>query len=71
MANNIQSNIISKFHKALSKLKWSFHSVNIEVGRHNNIYCEQRLCVLCDKNEIEAEFYFVISCPVYRSLRIA
>ncbi|MEW8544973.1 MAG: reverse transcriptase family protein [Candidatus Thiodiazotropha sp.] len=70
VANYIQYDIPIKFRIALSKLKCSVHSLNVEVGRHSNIPYEQRLCVLCNMQEIEDEFHFVMSCPVYHSLRI-
>ena len=40
--------------------------LKVEVGRHNNIDYNQRLCILCDKREVEDEFHFVMKCPVYQ-----
>ena len=69
VANYINYDIPLKFRISLSKLKCSVHNLNVEVGRHNGIAYEQRLCILCDKMEIEDEFHFVMSCPVYQQLR--
>ena len=68
-ANYIFYNIPIKFRIALSKLKCSVHCLNVEVGRHNKIDYQTRLCNLCDKQEIEDEYYFVIRCPIYKNLR--
>ena len=69
VANYIFYNIPIKFRIALSKLKCSVHCLNVEVGRHNNIEYLERICYLCDKQELEDEFHFVIRCPVYKNLR--
>ena len=67
--NYIFYNIPLKFRIALSKLKCSAHCLNVEVGRHNNIDYQERLCNLCDTQEVEDEYHFVIKCPVYKYLR--
>ena len=36
----------------------------IELGRHNNIPRNERKCTLCNLNDIEDEFHFVLKCPV-------
>ena len=43
--------------------------LNVETGRHSSIPYEQRLCILCNKHEIEDELHFVMSCPVYNQIR--
>ena len=40
---------ILKHRIALSQLKCSSHHLNIEIGRHNYIERERRLCTLCIK----------------------
>ena len=57
------------FRIALTKLRCSVHKLHIETGRHRNINYEERLCILCDTNNIEDEFHFVIVCPLYEELR--
>ena len=68
VANYIFYNIPIKFRIALSKLKCSVHCLNVEVRRHNNIEYLERICYLCDKQELEDEFHFVIRCHVYKNL---
>jgi hypothetical protein len=63
---------VPKFKRALSRLRCSAHNLEIEVGRHNSIDPELRLCKYCEKHGeflIEDEFHFVMSCPQYDNLR--
>ena len=64
VANYINYDIPLKFRISLSKLKCSVHNLNVKTGRHSGIPYEQRLCILCNKHEIEDELHFVTSCPV-------
>src|SRR3954471_16937985 len=41
----------------------------IEKGRYQKIPLEQRLCVFCDKKEIEDETHFMLRCPCYDEMR--
>ena len=43
--------------------------LNIEYGRHLNIVRNERKCILCNKNEIEDEFHFVLICPLFEVIR--
>ena len=54
----------------IAKLILSSHQLNIETGRHRNIARTDRKCELCETNDIEDEYHFVMICPVYRLLRI-
>ena len=65
VANYINYDIPLKFRIFLSKLRFSVHNLNVETGRHRGVIYEQRLCMLYDKLEIEDEFHFVLSCPLY------
>ena len=69
VANYINYDIPLKFRISLSKLKCSEHNLNVETGRHSGIPYEQRLCILCNKHEIEDELHFIMSCPVYNQIR--
>ena len=69
VANYINYDIPLKFRISLSKLKCSVHKFNVETGRHSGIPYEQRLCILCNKHEIEDELHIVMSCPVYNQIR--
>ena len=57
-----------KFRIALTKFRCSVHKLHIETGRHRNINYEERLCILCNTNNIEDEFHFVIVCPLNEEL---
>lgn len=59
-----------KHRNALSRLRLSSHGLQIETGRHSGIARENRKCILCDKNDIEDEFHFVLICPCYHELRL-
>ena len=52
-------------------LRLSSHKLNIEIGRHNNIDRQDRKCIICNLNDIEDEFHFVLVCPDYINLRNA
>ena len=41
-----------KYRNALCKLRCSTHSLHVEIGRHNNIPREDRLCKWCEKNNL-------------------
>ena len=63
---------ILKHRIALSQLICSSHHLNIEIGRHNNIERERRLCTHCIKQEefvIEDEYHFIFDCYTYNYIR--
>ena len=43
----------------------------IEKGRHFNPKIQpcDRLCTLCNLNEVEDEFHFIMACPYYNNIR--
>ena len=55
--------------KALAKLRMSPHELLIETVRHTGIPRENRKCTLCNKNDIEDEYHFVLICPLYNNTR--
>ncbi len=55
-------------HKiALTKFRISSHNLHIERGRYERPKLEphQRLCVYCEMQTDENEFYFLLECPLY------
>lgn len=58
-----------KYRNALSKLRASSHTLEIERGRHTNPITpiEQRLCFHC--NVVETELHFLTECELYRTER--
>ena len=62
----------SKHRIAMTKLRLSGHSLEIETGRYNNTERENRLCSYCQtmgNKTIEDEMHFLVSCPMYKELR--
>jgi hypothetical protein len=55
----------------LTKLRISAHKLRIESARYGRDRLErhERTCQLCDLNEIEDEFHFVLKCRVFKELR--
>ena len=48
------------------------HNLEVEMGRHNNISFEDRLCKLCGRSNIfavEDEFHVVFHCEAYNDTR--
>ena len=70
-ANYVCLNIPIKFQIALSKLRCSVHKLKVETSRHEGIAYEHRLCILCENNQVEDEFHFLMICPVYENLRMS
>ena len=55
--------------KIFTKLRTSTHRLNIEVGRHNGVSRQNRLCHLCNNSDIEDESHFMIVCQHYSDIR--
>ena len=53
----------------ISKLRLSSHQLLIETGRHKNVERKNRKRTLCNLNEIEDEFHFILVCPFYKEIR--
>ena len=64
---------VHKHRKAMTKLRMSSHSLEIERGRYNDDTDEEdRVCKFCQilgQRKVENEAHFVISCPQYNELR--
>ena len=57
------------YRNYISRFRLSSHTLKIEQGRYTNDRKENRKCTLCDLNDIEDEFHFVLKCPFYSLLR--
>ena len=61
---------IKKYQRSLSaQFRAGILSLHVETGRFRNLPLEQRLCVFCDKSEVEHEYNFLCQCAVYRDHR--
>ena len=60
-----------KFRESLAQLRLSSHPLRIETGRHGQqrIDRNERKCQICNSNDLEDEYHFVLICLVYTELR--
>lgn len=61
--NYVNNAINTKNRIAMTKLRLSNHKLMIEVGRHNKIDINSRLCPTC-LTGIETEIHFLFDCPI-------
>lgn len=66
---DVFSNI--KLRQFVTKIRLSSHNLHIETGRYgrNRLPRHERMCQICDENEIENEFHFMLKCSKYSQLR--
>ncbi len=43
--------------------------LEIETGRWQNKPVEERICKVCESDEVENEFHFIFSCTLYNNIR--
>ena len=65
----VTSNINRYQRSLLAKLRMGILPLQIETGRYFRKPLEDRLCLLCDQNNIEDEYHFLCQCPAFRSER--
>ena len=61
-----------KHRRALTKLRISSHSLEVERGRYDKTEAKDRICKYCQvfgQNRVEDETHFVVNCPQYKELR--
>ena len=67
---NYLLNIVNnKYRQAVSKLRLSNHDLMIEKGRHKGVGKNERFCPFCANTSIEDEIHFVVTCPIFSTLR--
>ena len=54
---------------AMCKLKCVNHYMPIAAGRYSNIPIDERLCTICQLNEIGDEFHYLFKCTYFSSQR--
>ena len=52
-----------------AKLRLSSHTLFVETGRHRQIPSQDRTCILCNIDDIEDEYHFILICPFYNTIR--
>ena len=61
---------IPKYKRSLfAQLRAGILPLNIETFRFRNIALENRICEVCNLNEIEDEIHFLCVCPLYNDYR--
>ena len=61
----------SKLRNILTKLRLSSHKLRIELDRYNRNGTPRELiyCILCNVNDVEDKYHFVLVCPAFTELR--
>ena len=67
--NYIKYNLSSSERSAMAQFRFGILPLNIETGRFRNQALDERLCTLCELNEIEDESHFLFQCSLYDELR--
>ncbi len=58
-----------KFRKCFSMLRCGTAPLRIETGRYERLPFEQRVCEVCDSDNVEDEMHFLISCNAFTKER--
>lgn len=62
--------IPQKFRRCITAyIDQNLFLLSIESGRYKTIARNKRRCTFCNHNDIEDVFHFVLTCPLYNSLR--
>ena len=71
MENYLKCNYHRDFRQYLTKLRLSSHTFLVERGRwvKPKINYHERLCTLCDENDIEDEYHILMKCKYFVNLR--
>ena len=57
---------LPKYERSLiSQLRLGILPIRIETGRYSNLPEQQRICFLCDTNQVENELHFLFHCHLY------
>ena len=65
-------NVPRRLRRYLAKFRTYCTDLEIEIGRHNGLNREDRLCKLCgnrNSNFIEDEYHVLLECPSYAEVR--
>ena len=58
---------------ALTQLRARNHKLRVETGSWCKLWptpFDERLCFICDRDELEDEYHFALCCPAYTVLRL-
>ena len=62
-------NLPSQYMFAVCKFKCANHKLPIVTGRYQGLDIDDRICTLCDTNEIGDEFHYLYKCTHFNDLR--
>ena len=62
-------NLTRQQRSILAQLRCGILPINIETGRLRSIKRENRICTMCNMEEVEDELHFIFNCPFYNDLR--
>ena len=60
---------VRKYRHAYAQLRSGFHELEIEKGRYNNTPFADRLCKICNLDQVENELHFILICPMFDDMR--
>ena len=66
----ISCNLSPAERSCTSQLRFGILPLHIETGRFRNIIAENRICSLCNLDEVEDELHFLFKCPLYEQQRL-
>ena len=67
--NYIKYNRSSSERSAMAQFRFGILPLNIETRRFRNQALDEKLCTLCEFNEIEDESHFLFQCSLYDELK--
>ena len=65
----ISQNLNKKLRSMLAQLRFGILPLQIETDRFRNIALQERICCVCDLNQVESVIHFLFICPMYNILR--
>ncbi len=53
----------------MAKMRCGVAPIRLETGRYEGLTEQERICPVCDMDEIESEIHVMIFCPLYNDIR--
>ena len=69
VAAHLNSNLLKFERSLISQLRLGILPLRIETGRFIGLEVQERLCEVCDNNQVEDEAHFLFDCETYNDLR--
>jgi hypothetical protein len=57
------------YRRLLTKIRIGMANLAVEQGRYTGIARHLRFCIVCNTQQIEDEYHFIMICPIYHNLR--